>query len=241
MFAIDISRSMNAEDALPSRLIRAALLAEELVKEMPGTRFAAAIGKGSGVLSVPLTDDSEALLAFLRGLSSSALTSQGTNIENLLRSSLSAFQNSSPAQRLIILFSDGEAHAGNIDSVLEEVTDADASIISVALGLADGSPIPVENGVLRNNDGSIVMTSMNPESLRTAAERSGGISIDGNQPDALARLKNQIVPLSQEHLSRGFRREPKTWHHLFVILALIAYGFSKLLELDIQRTRGKYQ
>ncbi len=127
------------------------------------------------------------------------------------------------------------------DGLSQYVSDADAVIISVALGLINGSPIPVENSVLRNNDGSIVMTSMNPESLRTAAERSGGISIDGNQHDALARLKNQIVPLSQEHLSRGFRREPKTWHHLFIILALIAYGFSKLFELDIQRARGKYQ
>jgi Ca-activated chloride channel family protein len=235
VFAMDVSRSMNAQDVLPSRLIRAALLAEELVKENPGMRFAVAIGKGSGVLALPLTDDAEALLSCLQGLSSSAMTSQGTNIENLLLASLSAFQNSFPTQRRIIIFSDGEAHAGNINTVLQNVQDADVSIISVGLGRTDGSPIPiilnnVESDILRNPDGSAVMTSLHAESLKDAAERTGGVYIDGNQQDALARLKEQMTLLSADSVSPGFRREAKTWWHLFVILAILAYGISKWIE-----------
>jgi Ca-activated chloride channel family protein len=230
VFAMDISRSMNAQDALPSRLIRASLLAEELVKAHPGTRFAVAIAKGSGILAVPLTDDTEAVLACLRGLSSSAMTSQGSNIENLIRASLAAFQNSSPTQRRIILFSDGEAHAGNTNSVLQEVNDADTAIISVALGLEEGSSIPIEHDVLRNPDGSAVISFLHPDSLQNAAERTGGIYIDGNQSDAFARLKDQLQSLSSENISSGFKREPRTWWHLFIIIALIAYGISKLIE-----------
>ncbi|MDR2900029.1 MAG: VWA domain-containing protein [Treponema sp.] len=231
VFAMDVSRSMNAQDALPSRLIRASLLAQELVKEMPGTRFAVAIAKGSGVLAVPLTDDPEAILACLNGLSSSAITSQGTNLESLILASISAFQNSSPTQRRIIVFSDGEAHAGNLNAILKNVQDTDAGIISVGLGLEEGSPIPIERDVLRNPDGSIVMSSLHPESLKEAAERSGGIYIDGNQQDALARLKDYIQALSSELVSQGFRREQRSWWHLFVIFALLAYGISKWIEL----------
>ncbi len=235
VFAIDISRSMNAQDALPSRLIRASLLAGELVKEFPGMRFAVAIAKGSGVLTVPLTDDTEALLACLNGISSSAITSRGTNLESLISASLSGFQNSSPAQRRIILFSDGEVHAGNLNSVLQEVTDADAAIISVALGFEEGSVIPAGNDVLKNPDGKAVMSSLHPEPLKNAAERSGGMYIDGNQQDAFARLKDQVESLSSDSVTSGFRREQKTWRHLFMILAIIAYGISKWFESGLRK------
>jgi Ca-activated chloride channel family protein len=240
VFAMDVSRSMNAQDAVPSRLIRASLLAQELVKENPGMRFAVAIAKGSGILAIPLTDDREAVLACLNGLSSSSMTSQGTNLESLLLSSLSAFQQSFPTQRRIMLFSDGEAQSGNINSLLQNVQDADAAVISVGMGLEEGSPVPVifnhlENDVLKNPDGTTVMTSLHPESLKNAAERTGGVYIDGNQADAFARLKNQIESLSSENVSSGFRREQRTWRHLFVIIAIIAYGISKWFETSWRR------
>jgi Ca-activated chloride channel family protein len=232
VFAMDVSRSMNAQDALPSRLVRASLLAQELVKDMPGTRFAVAIAKGSGVLSVPLTDDSEAVITCLNSLSSSVMTSQGTNLESLIRASLSAFQSSSSTQRRIILFSDGETHAGNMNSILQNVQDADVGIISVALGLEKGSPIPVENNVLKKPDGSTVISFLYPELLMNVAERTNGIYIDGNHQDALARLKYQVQLLSSESISSSFRREPRTWWHIFVLLALFAYGLSKWFEMS---------
>jgi Ca-activated chloride channel family protein len=242
VFAMDVSRSMNAQDALPSRLIRASLLAQELVKENPGTRFAVAAAKGSGILAVPLTDDSEAVLSCLQALSSSVMTSQGTNIENLILASLSAFQNSFPTQRKIILFSDGEVHAGNLNAVFQQVQDADVSIISVGLGLTSGSPIPVisnhsNNEVLRNPLGEVVISSLHPETLMDAAERSGGMYIDGNQADAFARLKAYVQSLSSESVSQGFRREAALWWHLFVILALLSYGISKCFELSLRRKK----
>jgi Ca-activated chloride channel family protein len=235
VFAFDVSRSMNAQDVSPSRLIRASLLAQELVRQTPGMRFAAALGKGSGVLAIPLTDDSEALLTYLNSVSNSALTSQGTNLENLIRAAMSGFQDSVPTQRRIILFSDGEALDGNINSILQDVQNEDIGIISVALGYEEGSPIPVEGGVLKNPDGSTVMSYLHSEVLMQAAERSGGVFIDGNQTDAFARLKNLIQSLSSEDVSSGFRREQKSWWHLFLIAALISYGISRLIESGWRR------
>lgn len=242
VFAMDVSRSMNAQDTFPSRLIRASLLAQELVKENPGTRFAVALAKGSGVLAIPLTDDAEAVLVCLQGLSSSVITSQGTNIENLIFASLSAFQQGFPTQRRIILFSDGEALAGNMNAFLQNAEDADAGIISVGLGLTDGSPIPLisnhsEQDVLRNPDFSIVLSSLHEEVLKEAAERSGGIYIDGNQQNAFARLKEHIQSLSSESVLQRSRLEKKSWWTFFLILAVIAYGISKLFELDWRKKR----
>ncbi len=231
VFAIDVSRSMNVQDAVPSRLARAVLLAQELVRETPGIRFAAAVGKGSGVLALPLTDDSEAVLAFLNGLSSSVITSRGTNLENLIAAAVSGFVDSFPTHRIIIVFSDGEAHSGNIDPLLETLKDADIELISVALGLEEGGPIPAGNDVLRNPDGSIVISSLHPALLMNLAEHSGGMYIDGSKTDALARLKNHLESLLTESVSSGFRREHKSWWHLFVVLALASYAFSRWLEL----------
>ncbi len=230
VFAMDVSRSMDVKDVVPSRLIRASLLAQELVKASPGTRFAVTIGKGSGILAVPLTDDPEAILGCLNGLSSSVITSQGTNLENLILAAVSGFQDSSPARRRIILFSDGEALSGNLNSVLQKVKDADIGIITVALGLQDGGPVPAGQDTLRGPDGSAVISYLQPESLVHAAERTGGLYIDGSQKDALARLNSQVQSLSSESSSSGSRREQKSQWYLFVIFALMAYGISRWVE-----------
>jgi Ca-activated chloride channel family protein len=239
VLALDLSRSMDARDIGPSRLARAAAVGRELVESSPGIRFAVAIGKGGGELAVPLTDDTESVLALLDAASSSAMSSGGTDLERLVDAARTAFLESVPTRRVIVLLSDGEALSGTLSAAAERASLADISIIAVGLGTVDGSPVPVSAAgtMLTLPDGSPVMSSLRDEPLRSAAERSGGIYVDGNRNDAGRILVERISAVSSHAAADGFRRESMPRSHLFLIAALLAFGAAKLAENGFRRKR----
>jgi Ca-activated chloride channel family protein len=250
IFAIDLSRSMDVQDAGgPSRLGRTAALVTELVDhswnrsvDVSGIRFGAAIGKGRGVLALPLTGDAEAIGGFLSGLSGSALTGRGTNLESLVDAAAAAFQDAFPSRRRIILLSDGEALEGALNAAADRAAAADITLIAVGLGSGEGGVVPLGNDALPGEDGRPVVSSLRLDALRDAAERTGGFYVDGNRSNAAARLAEHLFSLASggslssggglppEITVKGFRREQRPLAHIFIIAALILMGISKIME-----------
>ena len=236
VLAMDLSRSMEIRDMVSpggepiSRFDRGIAAATELVRASGGIRFGAAIGKGNGILALPLTDDTEAVLSFLEGLSGEAITGRGTNLERLLDAAQSAFQNTFPTRRRIILFSDGEPLSGSLNGALDRALEADIGVVALGLG--------TEQGGLTPGDGDApVISFLRSGTLWNAAERTGGIYVDGSKPGAAQILINYVASLESES-SSGYRRELKFQWHLFVIAALAALGMSKFLEKGLDRIRG---
>jgi Ca-activated chloride channel family protein len=262
VFAIDLSRSMDVRDIAPggpSRLGRAASLVVELVNNpwfssrnlgfgggAPGIRFGAAIGKGRGVLALPLTEDTEAILGFLAGLSGSAITGWGTNLESLVDAASGAFQDAFPSRRRIILLSDGESLDGSLMDALDRAMAADISLIAVGLGSEEGGAVPLGKDILPGEDGLPVISLLQRETLKDAAEQTGGIYVDGNKSNAAALLADYLSSLAApgntagstagatggtaENTVRGFRRETRPLGYVFIIAALIFFGVSKIME-----------
>jgi Ca-activated chloride channel family protein len=234
VFAIDLSRSMEIQDvpALPggtgkaaiSRLDRGLGIALEALRAAPGARFAVAAGKGRGFLAVPLTDDTESVFAVLEGLEGFSLTGRGTNLEALVNAAASAFGTPFPSRRLIVLISDGEALSGSLKGALDRLREADIRLSALALGSDEGSPVPPED------DGGTppVLSRRQAEALRSAADRTGGIYIDGNEAAAAALLGEHIRSLAPETRFQGREREPEPRRHLFILAAILAFGAAKL-------------
>ena len=110
ILAMDVSRSMQVRDSGPgknSRLDSGIAIARDLASSLRDVRIGAAVGKGRGVLAVPLTYDSAAVLNFLDSLDGFSVTGAGTNLESLIDAASGAFRDDSPGRREIILFSDG--------------------------------------------------------------------------------------------------------------------------------------
>ena len=243
VFAVDLSRSMEIRDVPAfsggageepvSRLDRGLRIAAETLQSSPGGRFAAAAGKGRGFLAVPLTDDAEAVLAFLEGLAGFSLTGRGTNLEALVDAAASAFESPFPARRLIVLISDGEALSGSLKDALNKLRDGGISLSVLALGSDEGSPVPAEE----DKGTPPVLSRRQGEILRYAAGRTGGIYIDGNEQAAAALLGEHLRSLAPETRISGFGREPEPRRHLFIAAAILAFGASKLC---LTRGRKKF-
>jgi Ca-activated chloride channel family protein len=245
IFAVDLSRSMDVRDADgPSRLDRAAALMAELVNHprlsgqnpgAAGIRFGAAIGKGRGILALPLTEDTEAMDGFLASLSGSSVTGRGTNLESLVDAATAAFQDAFPSRRRIILLSDGEALEGSLNAAADRAAAADITLIAVGLGSGEGGVVPP--GDEAPLDDRPVVSSLKADPLRDAAERTGGFYMDGNRGIAADRLAEHLsasdgVP---EAAAGGGRLEQRSLAHIFIIAALIALGIVKIVEKGRRR------
>jgi Ca-activated chloride channel family protein len=250
IFAIDLSRSMDVRDISsggPSRLGRAAALVGELVNHprfagrslgggASGIRFGAAIGKGRAALALPLTGDAEAIAGFLSGLSGSAITGRGTNLETLVDAAAAAFQDAFHSRRRIILLSDGEALEGALNAAADRAAAAEIALVAVGLGSAEGAVVPSGDETLMEEDGRPVVSFLRTDALRDAAKRTGGFYMDGNHSNAAALLAEYLSSLvsggdpGSQSAVKGFRRESRSLSHIFIIAALIMLGISKIME-----------
>jgi Ca-activated chloride channel family protein len=225
VIAIDVSRSMEIRDVPSfdpdgemSRLERGLAIAREAAAALPGARFAAAVSRSRGMVTVPLTWDNEAVLSFLESLDGSSLTGRGTNLEALTDAAASAFQNSFPSRRVIVLVSDGEALSGSLKAAADRCAENEIMISALAMGSDAGGPVAGEEGVISRRDFAF---------MRMIAERTGGVCIDGSREDAAAQLVSHLGSLAAENETGSGRRETKARWPLFVIAAIIAYGVSK--------------
>jgi len=221
VIALDVSRSMEATDGAGgiSRLERGLSVARDAVEAAPGIRFGAAISRNRGIVTVPLTWDSGAVLAFLDAADSS-LTGRGTNLESLVDAAASAFQPSYPSAKVILLISDGEALAGSLKAALGRCKQNGIAVSAIAVGSDEG-------GIL--DDGQ--MSYRDSRAMRMAAGQTGGLYIDGNREDATGILVRHLHSLAPGSESKRNHTERKSRWFIFVMSAIIAIGASKLTLL----------
>ena len=227
VIALDVSRSMDINDGYGesgiSRLQRGVSIVREAVKAAPEIRYAVAIGKNRGIVAIPLTHDNGVVLDFLEAVSSSSITGRGTNLESLIDAAATAFSASRLSVKTIILVSDGEALSGSLNAAVGRCNREGIIITALAVGSDYGGEVPGYEGFISRRDTA---------AMKMAAGHShpGGY-IDGNRRDAAETLAAQLRSLAPESEVSVNRTVPKARWLFFTVLALAAFGLSKLCLL----------
>jgi len=242
VLAIDVSRSMLVCDGGSAgydprggitenitRLKQGVLIVRKAVATLPGMRFAVAISRNKGIIAIPLTWDDGAVIAFLETIDGSSLTGRGTNLESLLEAGAGAFQSSHPSNRVILLVSDGEALTGSIRTALSRCNRNDITVTSILTGSDEGAPVP-GSAVPGGED---IISRRDAATMRMAAGLTGGIFIDANREDAADVLISHLRSLAVETESPRSSETNKERWFVFLILAIMAYGVSKLSLLNL--------
>jgi Ca-activated chloride channel family protein len=155
------------------------------------------------------------------------MTGRSTNLEALIDAAADAFQSGSPARKIIVLFSDGESLGGVLANAVNRCAKEGIILTTVAVGSDAGRPVP---GITENQIQETI-SRRDAAVMRIAAERTGGIYIDGNRDDAAFTLSSHLLTLSQETNPGSSRPAPKERRTLFIILAILCYGISKFFPL----------
>src|SRR6266849_4361234 len=148
VIAVDISRSMLAEDATPSRLARALREARRLVQDLDGDRLGLAAFAGTSYILSPLSVDGSALMLYLDALDPDVASEGGTSLAEPLAQGGELLRASSDlADRVLVVFTDGEAH-DSLEQALQEahrLAGLGIHLILVAEGGRQATKIPMRD------------------------------------------------------------------------------------------------
>ena len=174
VIAVDVSRSMLANDIHPSRLQRAKIDLVDLIKELNGDRAALMAFRAKASLVCPLTTDYAFLRQALDGLSPNSAPRGATNIGDAIAKALDSFDDEDASHKAIILISDGEDLSGKAEELAKKAGEKHIPIFTVGIGSRSGSRIPDKNNRYLRHENKDVITKLNNETLYAIAKASGG-------------------------------------------------------------------
>ena len=185
VFAMDVSKSMLAEDVAPNRLDKSKQIVSQIINQLGSDRIGIVAYAGSAFPVLPITSDYSVAKMFLQSMNTEMVSSQGTSLDEAIRLAITYFDEKSKTSKLLVLISDGEDHSDDAQAAAEEANKAGLKIITISIGTEKGATIPLKrNGVVesfqKDNNNQVVITKMNKESLEAIANATKGGYVNGN-------------------------------------------------------------
>lgn len=198
VFALDVSKSMLAEDVAPSRLEKSKQLVSQIINSLGNDRIGIVVYAGSAFQILPITTDYAAAKMYLQSVNPGMVSSQGTSLDEAIKMATGFFEKDSKTSKLIVMISDGEDHSEGAEDAADEAKKAGVKIITVGVGTEKGGPIPLRrNGSVesfqRDNDGQVVITKLNQASLQSIGKSTkGGYVYGGSTKATIDYLKHEL-------------------------------------------------
>lgn len=205
VFAVDVSKSMLAEDIAPNRLEKSKRLVSEIINQMASDRIGIIAYAGQAFPQLPITTDYGAAKMFLLNMNTNMLSSQGTAINSAIDLATTYYDDEEQTNRVLFIISDGEDHSeGSTIDALEDAVDQGIKIYTIGVGKAKGAPIPIKkNGVVqslkKDQEGEVVISRLNEVVLTQIAQIGGGSYINGtNTQDAVDFIKEELAKMDKK-------------------------------------------
>ena len=198
VFAIDVSKSMLAEDVAPSRLEKAQQLTAQIINKLVSDRVGIIAYAGKAVPQLPITTDYAAAKMFLQNMNTEMLSSQGTAIDEAIQLSRTYFNDAEQTNRVLVIISDGEDHKDLSLDVAKAAAKEGIRIFTIGVGSEKGGPIPLKrNGIVmrykKNQKGETVITKLNAKTLTAIAEKANGLFIQGQNTKQVTEKFSEIL------------------------------------------------
>lgn len=217
LIAMDTSKSMLAEDLAPSRMERARLAAQDLLEKLKGDRVGVIAFAGRAFLQAPLTTDQEALTETLQTLDHTTIPRGGSSLASAINLAVETAQKSRGTRHGLVIFTDGQETDDAALEAARNAADLNIIILPVGVGTQDGTLIPDPNplndgGYIRDENGNIVKTKLEPGLLREIARITGGEYVElSSQPLTQTIVDRVMANLDRHddksrHLSRPIER-----------------------------------
>lgn len=228
---IDVSRSMDAGDVVPTRLERVKYNIQQLCDTLPADRFGLILTSSESFVLAPLTADHDALKQFTRDIRTSSGAASGTDLCSaieLARQKLLTDPSTREHVKAIVLFSDGENFGPCDQAGLLRLRTVGIPLITVGIGTEAGASIRSGRDFIRDNDRQIVRSRLNRSFLQGLARDSRGQYIEA---DVSGRYIDELADLIQSVQGRVVDQQriavSTNKYYYFVLVALV------LMALDL--------
>ena len=242
VFAIDVSKSMLAEDIAPNRLEKSKRLVSAIINQLASDRIGIIAYAAQAIPQLPITTDYGAAKMFLQALNTNMLSSQGTALDAALDLSGTYFDDEDQTNRVVFLISDGEDHSEEGATAAQRAADMGIRIFTFGVGTDEGAPIPIKrNGVIdsykKDMQGETVITKRNSIILQEIAQVAEGDYVDGNDTQAVV----DFVAETLKNIDKKEFEAKKFVSYKDQFQAFLFAGFLLiLLELFLFETKTKW-
>lgn len=223
MMAIDVSKSMLAQDIKPDRLERAKQLLTRLAGKLADNRIGIVVFAGHAYIQMPLTADNNAAKLYISSINTGMVPVQGTVVGDALKMCYNAFSGKDKKYKAVILLSDGEDHDDNANSIAAAMAEDGIIIHTVGIGSPEGAPIIDEttNEIKKDKDGNTVISKLNEDALKQIATKGKGTyQLFTSSDEVAANLEKQLANMEKRPISASSSTE---YTHFFPWFLLIAF------------------
>jgi Ca-activated chloride channel family protein len=236
VLAMDISRSMLAEDVTPNRLQRASREARRLIQDLEGDRLGLIAFAGQSYILSPLTVDGGAIRMYLDALDPDVATPGGSNLGAMLNQGAQLLAaTTDAADRVLVVFTDGEAHdtLPEIVSQAETLKESGVRLVMVAEGRPQPARIPVRDSAgtiteyQQDADGGVVRTQRRDDVLQAVVEAAEGTLVPSEVPDQAGAVRAVVAAMKRSPSSETRTADliPRAWIPVLAA-ALLLLGYT---------------
>ncbi len=222
--ALDLSRSMDAQDVAPSRLMRARLKILDMLERRGSGQTALVVYSANAFTVTPLTNDTDTIAALVNSLSTDIMPSRGSYPIAAIEKGQQLLEQAGALVGEVLLVTDGSSSPA-AERVARDLKTSGYTLSVLAVGTSEGAPIPqVGGGFVTDQSGNIAVPRLEAHSLRALATAGGGrfsqLSTDNRDLDYLLSGEAGSRLASDESLATDRWREEGPW----VVLLLLPLG-----------------
>ncbi len=234
VIALDLSRSMDAQDLTPSRLTRARLKILDILEARQSGQTALVVYSSNAFTVTPLTTDADTVAALVNSLSTDIMPSRGSYPVAAIRKSQTLLEQAGVAYGEVLLITDGGTSPA-AERAAADLQSSGYSLSVLAVGTSQGAPIPrAGGGFVTDRSGNIVVPRIEETALRSLAAAGGGrfalLSADDSDINTLLSGEVGIGSASDESLATDLWQEEGPWL-LLLLVPMAAMAFRRGLVL----------
>ncbi len=213
---LDVSSSMLSKDVLPSRLAIAKRTARAFIFGREYDQIALVAFAGAPYLASPITTDTSFLAHSIQNLASQQITEEGTALGDALGMCINQIREEANPKKIIILISDGNNTAGNLDPMTsaELAKTFKIKVYTIAVGSTKANLDPVDEST-----------------LRMIAEQSQGHFYRATDQETLRQIFQEIDLMEKSRKLFIREVEHESAAPVFYQLAFILFFINLLLKL----------
>ena len=223
MLVVDISNSMLAEDFAPNRLDRTRYAIDKLFSTLNQDRVGMVVFAGEAKVQLPITTDYRMARSFVKRISPTLVSVQGTEIGSALNLASLSFSQNRDAGKVIILITDGETHDSTALDAAKRAAEQGIKIFAIGIGTPEGAPVKVDGEFIKDENDEMVVSRLNEELLQQiTAATAGGYIRATNAAFGLEEIVNQIDKMEKGELtSLRFEEYNEQFQWILAIAAVL--------------------
>jgi Ca-activated chloride channel family protein len=222
--ALDLSRSMDAQDVAPSRMARSRLKILDMIERRAGGQTALIVYSANAFTVTPLTSDGDTISALVNSLSTDIMPSRGSYPTSAIRKGQQLLEQAGAGFGEVLLITDG-GPSPDAERAARDLVEAGFTLSVLGVGTKQGAPIPkLAGGFVTDRAGQIAVARLEERSLRRLAATGGGryatLSSDNSDLDHLLSGEVGTRQATDDSMASDQWREDGPW----LALLLLPFG-----------------